>query len=63
MDEWRSNIMTAFNENKTMCEAIQQRVSIDRQGLDYPEVVVAADQVAIRARKILEGYLEKEGLI
>ncbi|MEH6517126.1 MAG: aromatic ring-hydroxylating dioxygenase subunit alpha [Halioglobus sp.] len=63
MDEWRSNIMAAFNEDKVMCEAIQQRVSIDRQGLDYPEVVVAADRVAIRARQILEGYLDKEGLL
>lgn len=60
INEWRSNILAAFNEDQVMCEAIQERVSTDRHGLDYPEVTVAADKVAIRARMILEGYLEKE---
>ena len=61
MEQWRSNIMAAFDEDKTMCEAIQQRVANDKQGLNYPEVIVAADKVAIRARMILDEYLEKEG--
>ena len=61
MDKWRSNILAAFDEDKTMCEAIQQRVSNDNHGLNYPEVIVAADKVAIRARLILDGYLKKEG--
>lgn len=61
MDKWRSNILAAFDEDKTMCEAIQQRVSKDKQGLNYPEVIVAADKVAIRARLILDEYLQKEG--
>ena len=63
MEKWRSNILAAFHEDKEMCEAIQKRVSTDKHGLNYPEVVVAADKVAIRARRILEGYLEKEGLL
>ena len=60
MEKWRANILAAFNEDKTMCEAIQQRVSTDKHGLNYPEVIVAADRVAIQARRILEGYLDKE---
>lgn len=61
MNKWRANILAAFQEDKTMCEAIQSRVANDNHGLDYPEVIVAADKVAIRARLILESYLEKEG--
>ncbi len=61
MDMWRANILAAFDEDKTMCEAIQKRVASDAHGLNYPEVVVAADKVAIRARMILDGYLEREG--
>jgi len=63
MEKWRSNVSAAFDEDKTMCEAIQHRVSTDKHGLDYPEVVVAADKVAIRARQILEGYLKRESQI
>jgi len=63
MEKWRSNIMAAFYEDKAMCEAIQERVSTDTHGLDYPEVVIAADKVAIQARRILEGYLKRESQI
>jgi hypothetical protein len=49
-----------YNEDKVILEAVQQRILRDPRGIDYPEIIVAADQAAIQSRRKLQAQLAAE---
>lgn len=56
----RENMREAFNEDKTLLEAMQAQVAADPRGLDYPEINLAADGAGVRVRQVLKRKLEAE---
>lgn len=56
----REVIIRAFNEDKTILEAIQQMVERDPRGMNAPEISVVADRSALQARRILKARLDAD---
>lgn len=60
MEEARQGVTNAFSEDIWMLELIQKHVRNDPRGLQFPEVILAADKAGIHARRIVNKYLSKE---
>jgi phenylpropionate dioxygenase-like ring-hydroxylating dioxygenase large terminal subunit len=49
-----------FKEDDDMISAVQQMIERDPRGADYPEIMVATDQSAVQARRLLQRQLAAE---
>lgn len=58
--EWLPAVQLGYGEHKDILNHVQQTLSRDPRGADYPEVLFMADQAAVRARRVLQGWLERE---
>lgn len=52
--------LIGFNEDDEMISAVQQMMERDSRGPDYPEVMIATDQSAVQARRLLQKRLAAE---
>ncbi len=56
----QKGIHTAFLEDKTILEGIQETVLRDARGLDAPEVTFNGDAGGVQIRRVLQQLLNKE---
>lgn len=49
-----------FKEDDEMISAVQRMIERDPRGADYPEIMIATDQSAVQARRLLQKRLAKE---
>lgn len=59
-EKMRQTTLVGFQEDKDMIEAIQATISRDPRGLNYPEVMVASDQSAVQARRLLQARMAQD---
>lgn len=60
LDAMRINVPKGYAEDKFILEKVQEMILRDPRHLDYPEIIVQADQAAIQSRRKLEALLAKE---
>lgn len=54
-------ISQAFQEDRVLLEQLQENVTQDPTGLQYPEITMAGDSAGIKVRQVLVKKLKKEG--
>lgn len=59
-EKMRQTTLVGFKEDKDMIEAIQATIARDPRGLNYPEVMVASDQSAVQARRLLQARMAQD---
>jgi phenylpropionate dioxygenase-like ring-hydroxylating dioxygenase large terminal subunit len=60
LEKTKTNLLSAFNEDKDLLEKIQFQVSADPRGLNFPEINLAADGAGVRVRQVLKRKLDAE---
>ena len=60
VEKWKPAVEVGYAEDKDILNHVQKTLSRDLRGADYPEVLAMADNAAVRARRILQSWLEKD---
>lgn len=60
LNAMRVNVPKGYAEDKFILEKVQEMILRDPRHLDYPEIIVQADQAAIQSRRKLDSLLKKE---
>ncbi|KRB93567.1 aromatic ring-hydroxylating dioxygenase subunit alpha [Noviherbaspirillum sp. Root189] len=60
LEGMRQHVPKGYAEDKFILEKVQEMILRDPRHLDYPEIIVQADQAAIQSRRKLEASLKKE---
>lgn len=58
--KWQPAVEAGYAEDKDILNHVQSVLSTDPRGADYPEVLAMADHAAVRARRVLQGWLDRD---